>query len=88
MLEQPGTAAGFQPQQIAWCELGLFHDGEFREPRHPCPANPDCNDGKDHYLRKRAAWVCVKCNYAYFTDRPPADHDCDQMFWDMEGGIA
>ena len=63
---------------IAWCDLGTFYDGEYKGPMHPCPANPDCNDGTDHYLKKRAALVCDSCGWAYvgFTKAQLKGFEC------------
>ena len=62
---------------IAWCPLGLWHDGPYKGPKHPCPLNPECNDGKDHYLRKRWAWVCQQCTWVEWTKTAADRHDCN-----------
>ena len=66
---------------IAWCPNGRFHDGEWTGPKHACPAW-DCigipTPGKPgHLLRKRRAWLCSRCDTAFFSRREAEEHDCD-----------
>ena len=65
---------------VAWCPNGQFHDGDYLGPRHPCPANPDCNDGKGHYLRPRKLYICHQCGWASRTTQQAKDHQCQD--WD------
>lgn len=62
---------------IAWCDHGKFYDGDYEGPNQPCPANPECNDFTDHNLRRRRAWVCSECGYAFLTRARPSH--CDHL---------
>ena len=69
------TTVGFVKKMIAWCNLGEFHDGEW-DGEHPCPNNPDCNDGDDHFLEPVMAFVCSQCDFAWLMEAVPAGEPC------------
>ena len=66
----------YERRLVAWCVNGNFHDGDYLGPHHPCPANPECNDGKNHYLRPRMLYVCTICTWASRTMAQASQHDC------------
>lgn len=60
---------------VGWCNLGEYYEYPYCGPKHPCPANPECADGQNHYLVPRQAWVCEECGWAYLQVHAP--EKCD-----------
>ena len=65
------TTVTFTRKVIAWCQEEDFHDGEYRGPRHPCPAIHPFLSADGHYLQKRGAMVCSNCDYAHLGRKLP-----------------